>query len=249
MSTTKSIIEKNPALADISLEELEELMKERQQALSERQREKRQAYETKKDALINELGQFAQNVFGMMADLKYEAFRELTIFREEMMEYGDIKGKEKNKGSYHLKNDFYKIEFSSQVNKAFDERATMAEAKLKEFLATFVRKNKKDQKYYTMIMTLLERTKGGDFDINLINRLYAIENEFDNPLWKEAIALFKESYSPYGTAQYIKFSVKNQLTNGYDAIVLDFAKLKSMPTPTIDGDDATEDNIIILTGK
>ena len=73
MSTTKSIIEKNPALADISLEELEELMKERQQALSERQREKRQAYETKKDALINELGQFAQNVFGMMADLKYEA--------------------------------------------------------------------------------------------------------------------------------------------------------------------------------
>ena len=130
---------------------------------------------------------------------------------------------------FQLKNDQYKIEFSSQVNKCFDERAELAEVKLKEFLATFVKK--KDKPAYELVMALLERNdKTGDFDINLINRLYKMRDRFDNPLWIEALDMFQESYCPYGTAQYIKFSSKNPDNNGWDAILLDFAKLRTTGT-------------------
>lgn len=221
----RSIIDANPALADISIEEIEELLKEKQAAKLKAEQQKRTNYEKRKEEMINTLGGFAMSLQGQMRDLKLEAFKELMTFRQEMLDYGEIRGGERNKGSFQVRNEKYKIEFSSQVNKCFDERAELAEKKLKEFLATFVKKSNKNA--YNIVMALLERnSKTGDFDINLINRLYKMENDFDNPLWKEAIALFKESYSPYGTAQYIKFSVKNS-NGGYDAIVLDFAKIKS----------------------
>jgi|GEM_PF-299904 len=226
-----SVIEKNPALADMSIEEIQELLKEKQNAdLAEKQK-KRKAYESQKEELINTLGGFALSLKGQMLDLKCESFAELTKFREKMLEYGDLRGKEKNKGSFELKNERFKIIFRSQISKSFDERAELAEAKLKEFLSTFVKK--KDKSAYSIVMALLERNdKTGDFDINLINRLYKMRDQFDNPLWHQALDLFQESYSPYGTAQYIQFLVKNDTNNSYEPISLDFAKIK--------GEKATE---------
>jgi len=149
-----------------------------------------------------------------------------------MLEYGQIRGGENNKGSFEVKNEKYKIKFSSQVNKCFDERAELAEKKLKEFLASFVKK--KDRSAYDLIITLLERnSKTGDFDFDLINRLYKMRDRFNNPLWVEALDMFMESYSPYGTAQYIQFFEKNPTNNCYEAVVLDFAKLKGLMKPEV----------------
>lgn len=232
MSTKTSVIEKNPALADISIEEIQELLKEKEAAALAEKQAKRKEYEDQREHLIDTLGGFAASLSNQMLDLKLEAFMELAKFRSRMMEYGDIRGKEKNKGSFELKNDKYKIIFRSQINKCFDERAELAEKKLKEFLGTFVKKS--DKRAYELVMALLERNdKTGDFDINLINRLYKMRDKFDNPLWHAALDLFQESYSPYGTAQYIQFLMKNEKTNGYDAIVLDFAKIKGSAGPAI----------------
>jgi hypothetical protein len=140
MSTKQSILEKNPALADISIEEIQELLREKEAAAANEKSQKRKRYENKKESLINDLGSFAAMVRDTMLELKSDAFRGLTIFRGEMLEYGEIKGGENNKGSFQLKNDQYKIEFSSQVNKCFDERAELAETKLKQFLSSFVKK-------------------------------------------------------------------------------------------------------------
>lgn len=221
-----SVVERNPALADMSIEEIQELLAEKTKAQNAERAEKRRVYEEGKEHLINTLGGFAVSLSGQMLDLKLEAFRDLLRFREKMLEYGDIRGKENNKGSFELKNERYKIVFRSQINKCFDERAELAEKKLKEFLASFVKK--KDNKAYSLVMALLERNdKTGDFDINLINRLYKMRDQFDNPLWHEALNLFQESYSPHGSAQYIQFLVKNDGNNSYEPVVLDFAKLRA----------------------
>lgn len=219
-----SITEKNPALADMSIEEIQELLKEKQAAETAEKQKKRKDYEDKKEGMINNLGDFAVGLRNQMLDLKAESFADMAQFRLEMLEYGEIRGGEKNKGSFELKNDKYKIVFRSQVNKCFDERAGLAEAKLKEFLASFVKK--KDKPAYDLVVTLLERNKEGDYDFDLINRLYKMRDKFDNPLWHQALDMFMESYSPYGTAQYIQFFEKNPKTNGYEPVVLDFAKVK-----------------------
>ena len=222
-----SVIERNPALADMSIEEIQELLREKEQAANKEKQRKRKDYEAAKEEMINTLGGFATSLCNQMRDLKLEAFRELAQFRVKMMEYGEIRGKENNKGSFEVKNDHYKIVYKSQVNKNFDERAELAEAKLKEFLSTFVKK--KDRAAFDLVSALLERNSAGDFDFDLINRLYKMRDRFDNPLWIDALDMFMESYSPYGTAQYIQFYEKDVTNNAWNPVVLDFAKLKALP--------------------
>lgn len=226
----KSIIETNPALADMSVEEIQELLKEKQAAETAAKEKRKSEYVAAREELLNTLGIFAVSLRDQMIDLKYEAFSELLRFHGRMLEYGELRNGDKNKGNFELKNEFFKIKFSSQTTKKFDERATLAEEKLKQFLSSFVKK--KERAAYDMIMGLLQRNeKTGEFDFDLINRLYSMENKFDNPLWKDALELFRESYSPYGSAQYIQFFTKNITNNSWEPVVLDFAKLKSFDRP------------------
>lgn len=213
-------------VANMSAQELEAILKEKKQAERKEKEQKRKEYEQSRDEVVDRLAGFAVSIEGLLADLKYEAFKELTAFREKMLEYGTLRGKEANKGSFEIKTERYKVIFTSQINKRFDERAQLAEAKLKEFMESFIRK--RDQKTYKLVKSLLERNpKTGDYDIDLINRLYTMEDTFDDPNWKAALSLFKESYSPYGTAQYVRYFVKDETNNSWEPIVLDFAKLKT----------------------
>jgi hypothetical protein len=106
---------------------------------------------------------------------------------------------------------------------AFDERSRLAEAKLKEFLGGFVKRNNKN--LHKLIMGMLERNSyTGDLDITNINRLYKLEKEFDDPNWKEAIVLFKESYQPSHTASYVRFYELNE-AGRYENIGLQFSSM------------------------
>lgn len=206
------------------VQELQKQLKAAQEEERKERESKRLAYEKRRDELINELATTANLLNEQMELLKAKAFQELAAFRIEMLDYGTLRGKENNKGNFEIKNDSFKICFSSQVNKGFDERAELAEEKLKTFLTTFVKK--RDQATFQLVMALLERNAAGDFDIGLISRLYTMEDQFDDDNWKDAIRLFKESYSPTNTAQYVRFFAA-QPNGGWRPIVLDFAKLSA----------------------
>lgn len=214
-----------------SVEELEQLLQERKQLANKEREAQRKAYERKRELLINDLVETAVKLSEQLSELKGRAFMQLSEFREDMLEYGELRGKDKNKGSFSIQNEHYKIVFRHQVIKGFDERAELAEHKLKEFLSSFVKK--KDRNAYKLVMGLLERNaKTGDFDVNLINRLYKMRNDFNNPLWHEALDMFQESYSPNNTAQYIQFYKRTPDTNNYQQVLLDFAKNR-MPSKKV----------------
>ncbi len=210
----------------LSADDLKKILKDKQKAEKDLQAKKRKTYENNRTQLIDELGGFADTLVAQMLDLKYESFKRLAEFREQMLEYGTLRRGDKNKGSFEIKNDQYKILFTSQINKRFDERAELAEQKLRTFMDGFIKK--RDLKMYNLIKTILERNpKTGDYDIDLINRLYKMEDQFDDQNWKDALRLFKESYNPYGTAQYVRFFKMNTTNNSWEALVLDFAKLNT----------------------
>lgn len=208
---------------------VEQLRRQLAEAEAEEKRDreqKRSTYETDRETLINDLSADAYQIAVLMLSLKSKSIAGLNDFRARMLEYGDLRRGERNKGSFELKNDQWKITFSSQTIKKFDERAYIAEKKINEFLKSFLRK--KDRDTHDFISGLLKRDEEtGQFDIDMINRLYKFEDRFDDPNWKEGIKLFKEAYSPYGTTQYVRFYQKNEDTGGWDLLVLDFAKVKS----------------------
>lgn len=210
---------------EMSTEELSALLKEKKKQESKQRESLRTQYEKDRDEIIKTLTTKAQAASKGLAELKELAMRLLPEFRQRMLDYGSIRNGKKNKGTFEIKNELMKITFTSHVNKTFDERAEMAEQKLKDFLATTVKK--RDIKLHDMILSLLSRNeRTGDFDISLINRLYKMEDQFDDPNWVDAIRLFKESYSPTGTAQYVRFWVKGE-SGGWEAVLLDFAKIKT----------------------
>lgn len=219
MSETKNVTE-------LSAKELAALLKEKKKKEKAAQEKKKARYEERRNEMVNTLGGFALSLSNQMRDLKVEAFTELLAFKELMLEYGTLRRGQNNKGSFEVKTDKFKVEFANQINKRFDERAQLAEAKLRQFMDTFIKK--RDVKVYNLIKTLLEKNpKTGDYDIDLINRLYKMEAEFDDPNWLEAIRLFKESYTPSHTAQYVKFSLRDETSNTWVPIILDFAKLST----------------------
>lgn len=210
---------------NLSTQQLEALLKERKAAEKKEKEKKRKQYEQERSDLVDYLGEFALNIEKAMQELKKEAFTLLPQHRQMMLDYGHLRRGELNKGSFEISNDKYKVQFISQTVKRFDERAQLAEAHLKKFMESFVKK--KSLETYELLKSVLERNpKTGDYDIDLINRLYTMEDRFDDADWKAALTLFKEAYKPTGKAQYVKFSVKNTANNSWEALVLDFAKLK-----------------------
>ncbi|MFT4062555.1 MAG: DUF3164 family protein [Edaphocola sp.] len=209
-----------------TIEQLRQELAEAEAAEKKERAAKRAHYEAGRDDLINELAGEAYKIAAWLMQLKTDAVTRLNEHRERMLEYGDLRRGAQNKGSFELKNDQWKVQFSSQTVKRFDERAYIAEKKVNEFLKSFLRK--KDKGTYELITGLLKRDEEtGQFDIDMINRLYKYEDSFDDPNWQEGIKLFKEAYSPTGTAQYVRFYQKNEETGAWENLVLDFAKAKT----------------------
>lgn len=207
-----------------SLEQLEAMLLQKKKAEKKTLENKRIEYEETREQLLALLGSSALCLSAQMKKFKLDTFGLLANFREMMLNYGSLRGGDKNKGSFEVKNDHFKVQFSSMIVKRFDERAELAEAKIKSFLTNFVKK--RDKKIFELVNALLQRNeKNGDFDIGLINRLYKMEDKYDDQDWRDGIRLFKEAYSPSGTAQYARFFVKTE-TGSWQPILLDFSKLK-----------------------
>lgn len=216
-------------ISQLSAKDLEALVAQKRKEEAQEREERRKEYEENRDALVTAIGDGAVELEHKMLAFKSFAFEELTGFRGTMMEYGELRGKggKENKGNFSIQNDTYKVEFCTQVRKQFDERAEMAEEKLRTFMKGYLKK-RTDQDVIDFINLLLERGKSGEFDVNLVNRMYTMRDRFDDENWREALDLFQESYSPSGTAQYVRVYRKND-QGGWDNICLDIARAK-VPT-------------------
>lgn len=211
-------------IEELTTEQLEELLAERKKNERLEAHKKKEQYERSRNFMIHQQVAAAIQLRDELKAFKDQAFGTMHKFYADMMAYGDVK--RDGKGNFQLISDDqqYKIIFANQIKAGFDERAEMAEVKLKEFLNTTVKK--RDLGLHGIIMGLLERNKvSGDFDIKLINRLVKMEDKFDDANWKEAIRLFKESYQEQGTSSYIRFYERNNDQQSWQLINLNLASV------------------------
>lgn len=207
-------------LSKLSAADLEAALAEKKAAEKKEAEERKLAYEKDRNELVIEIVTKALDVHEILNTFKEESFKHMNSWFERMREYGTAKEDQENFQLVSADGNL-KVLFNRNVTKGFDERSKLAEAKLKEFLNGFVKK--RDKVLYEFIMGVLERnTVTGDLDISNINRLYAMEDKFEDESWKEALKLFKESYVERSTKYYARFFKKNE-NNGWDAIKLDYA--------------------------
>lgn len=200
----------------LTTEELEaELNQRRQQEATERE-QKREQYESLKSNVINELAPYADQLSANLMAFKKKAFDELGTLFDLLKDYS--KRHQDGKGNFKIEDENFKIQFKRQGKGSFDERSHQAEKHIVDFLSS---KYKGDLDTKDLIMSLLER-KNGALDILLVQKLYSMEDRFDDDNWREGIKLLKESYSFSLSKDYVSFFKKND-KNEWEGINLNFS--------------------------
>lgn len=198
-------------IAELSTEQLEEILIERKAKENDLRQKKRDAYEGIRADVLVRIENSVRAVTADVQELFYFVVAETDAFREVMGEYGQLR--KKDQLSFTLKDKKFKVEVKVNKVKKFDERADIAAARLIEFLQGWIKQRDKgsDDPMYQLGMTMLERNRQGDLDYKSISKLYDLEERFNDEDYSAIMKLFKESNVTEGTATNFYFHEKNKM--------------------------------------
>jgi hypothetical protein len=210
---------KTDVLENISDEQLEEILKQRQANKAKERNNKRVSYEALKEDTINRLIEKALEINSAFVFFKAIAFGDMQAIYALLQEYSTRY--EDGEGNFRIENadKTLMIEYSRQDRGGFDERSAQGEKHIIDFV------NKQfagDPTTKKLILSLLERKKGS-LDINLVQKLYTMEDDYQDENWKEGIRLIKESWNASESKDYIRF--KRKVNGEYKLINLNFASV------------------------
>ena len=205
-------------LTQLSDEQFEAEMKRREQEKQKKANEQREAYDALKTETVVTLSDIAKAFSKDLKEFKTNSFEAMQTMYAMLQEYSSRYAD--GKGNFRLEVGDYRVSYRRQGRATFDEKAYQAEKHIIDFINSKF-SNEKDTKDF--IMAMLERKKG-ELDINLIQKLYAMEDRFDDENWKKGISLLKESYQYSHSKDYILFEERN--ANGdWQNINLQFSNL------------------------
>lgn len=190
-------------LSQMSDAEFEAEMKRRNLARVEQQEKLKKDYEDLKKETVMSLCADAIFLNEKLKCFKTKAFSDMQTVYEILKEYSNRH--KDGKGNFQLEHGNFRVSYKRQGKPHFDERSHQAEKHIIDFVNT---KFENDVDTKDLVMSLLERKKG-ELDINLVQKLYAMENRFQDENWKRGIELLKESYSYSHSKDYIGFETKN----------------------------------------
>jgi len=226
MNTTADIEVKDPQIigqAAPALSRKEQLRKElaelEAQERTDRDKE-RDAYQALKEDTVNELVSKAETLTIALYEFKQQAFSDAQAVYQVLQDYSERHSDGKGNFTIENKEKTRRLSYKKQGKPSFDEKSHQAEKHIIDFVE---KKFSDDKDTRDLIMSLMER-KNGSLDIDLIQKLYAMEDRFDDPNWKKGIKLLKESYSYNHSKDYINFEIKDD-KGEWKPIVLQFSRV------------------------
>lgn len=202
----------------LSTEELEAALAQKRESERLTRENQRKSYESLKIETIQDLAPMADELSLSLMRFRDKAFTQLGTLYSLLQDYS--KRHQDGKGNFKIENNDFRILFKRQGKGTFDERSEQAEKHIIDFLNT---RYNGDLDTKDLILSLMERKKG-DLDINMIQKLYNMEDRFDDKNWREGIRLLKESYSFKHSKDYISFFKKGR-NNQWEGINLNFSNI------------------------
>lgn len=207
---------------ELSVEDLEKLLKEKKASAEAEKAKKREQYEKERDEAVNQLVTEAKGHSEQLYGFKIFAMQMMESLRIATQEYANIR--KNSKGGFSLRNNdgSKMVTLRRNVISEYDERADQALLLIRDFLETTIKK--KDAQTYKTIQVLLERNKAGDLNPARVADLLKIKDNYDDERWIKAMELFTESYREREVSYNIEFYEKDE--QGKDQMItLTFASL------------------------
>lgn len=205
-------------LSKLSNEDLKAEMKRREKAEIAEKEANRKAYEELKSSTVETLCKEAAELNGRLTLFKKKAFENMGTVYKLLQEYSNRHAD--GKGNFRIEKGDFRVVYNRQGKGDFDERADQAEKHIFDFVSSHF---SSDEDTKDFIMSLLER-KNGKLDIELVQRLYKMEDKYDDENWKMGISLLKESYSFNHSKDYINFYQRDE-AGAWNNISLQFSSL------------------------
>jgi hypothetical protein len=198
-------------LKGLSMEQLEELLRQKKEEDRRAALAKREAYEGIRADVLSRIEEKVRCTHTDVTVLYDFVVKETLAFYDVMKEYGQLR--KDDQVSFKIKSDTFCIEVKSYRVKKFDERADVAAERLIDFLREWAQKSERgtDDLMYRLAMTLLERNRYGDLDYKSISKLYDYEDRFGNEEYSAIMQLFRESNVVEGTATNFYFYERTEL--------------------------------------
>lgn len=221
---------KSLSFDELTPEEFQLLADEKKKQQARARARAKEKYERQRNELIMELSIEAIELSDKLMKFKEKCMLKMSEMHENLKEYGDLRGNSKGGFSLISNDANFKIRFGLVNNPVWDERAQKAAELLHDFLGDTVKK--RDKALHDIILTFLEKNKEGQFEYSRIQKLYQHEDKFTDERWREAIRLFKESFSTVFAKNRIEFySAKGD--NSYEPIPLNLSRLWPIPSPSL----------------
>lgn len=187
-------------------EQLEKMLQEKRAEKNAAELEKRNSYESLKEATVCDLVNAALIMQEGLSVFKDKVFGDVKAVYELLKEYSNRSDDDKGNFKLVSADGTKKLQFSRQDSGFFDERSKQAEKHIIEFVESQFASDKATQ---DLISSLLERKKG-HLDIKLVQKLYSMEDRFDNENWKQGLKLLRESWQTGDSKFYVNFYIKNE---------------------------------------
>lgn len=175
-----------------------------------------------KDDVVEKLCDASQAVSQQIIEFKQMAFGEVEEFYNLLLEkYNvDIK-KNSKKGNLTLENysGTHKVVIAVADRIAFDEKLTIAKAKIDEYLHEVTENATADIK--TLITKAFEVDKKGDISPKKILALKAYD--IKHTKWVEAMGIIDEATEIVSSKNYIRFYTRKCISDAYIQVPLDIA--------------------------
>lgn len=197
--TTEKLVD----LTQLTPEQLQAEIDRRKADANSRKEKQRKDYEDIKQSTVISLCTDALFLNEKLKHFKQKSFSDMQTIWEMLKEYSSRHAD--GKGNFKLEVDKFRVSYKRQGKATFDERSHQAEKHIIDFVNS---KFENDLDTKDLVMSLLERKKG-ELDINLVQKLYAMEDRFQDLNWKRGIELLKESYSYSHSKDYISFETKD----------------------------------------
>jgi len=208
----------NTDLSNFTDEQFQEEMLRRSNAKQLADQKQKETYQELKAETVHKLCIEALQLHDDLKQFKALAFDSMQTLYAILQEYSARHAD--GKGNFRVDFKDFRISYKRQGKGTFDERADQAEKHIIDFVTAHFENDKDTQ---DLVMSLLERKKG-DLDVNLIQKLYAMEDRFQNENWKKGIALLKESYSYCHSKDYMAFEKRDE-AGEWKAINLQFSRI------------------------
>jgi len=178
---------------ELSIEELEKMLADKKKQEFENREKEIEQYELIREKEIKELMDRAYVLHVALSEFKEECHTKLQAQHDRLTEYGKIRSNSKGGFSITSKDGSRRITRFRNTEPYWDERSTKAVDLIKEFLFDTVKK--RDKKVFEILISFIEKNNDGDLQYARVMNLVQHENKYDDPRWKEGLALIKESYN------------------------------------------------------